>query len=239
MRAYGDRRDLHAVWWSRGPGQIGDHHRAINIGVLPHFEGIWALRPLAGPAACIVAAARGAVEVKLWGGGLRSPASGARRAKGASRGVMRTSVAPTARRREARALAFIGPDETALAVKFRGLSRVVLVEGRDLALHQALLARCRVLVAGDTGLGHLAALVGVPVVTAAGPTPVRECGPWGDQHTVVESGHAMSCRPCFGTVLWGHCPFGRRCMTTIAAADVLEPVLARLERPSLSGPKAI
>ena len=72
---------------------------------------------------------------------------------------------------------FIGPDETALAVKFRGLSRVVLVEGRDLALHQALLARCRVLVAGDTGLGHLAALVGVPVVTAAGPTPVRECGP--------------------------------------------------------------
>lgn len=59
----------------------------------------------------------------------------------------------------------------------------------------ALLARCRTVITNDSGLMHLAAAVGTPVVALFGPT-VTEFGfsPAGEGHQVLE--RPMSCRPC-------------------------------------------
>ena len=84
------------------------------------------------------------------------------------------------------------------------------------------LAQAGTAVAGDTGVGHLAAAVGTPVVTIMGPT-VPELGytPWGVHRTV---GLSLDCRPCsaFGD---DRCPLGHhRCMRELAPATVTKAV---------------
>jgi heptosyltransferase-2 len=92
----------------------------------------------------------------------------------------------------------------------------------------ALLGRLSGLVTNDSGLMHLSAAVGTPVVALFGPT-VGEFGflPAGPGHQVLE--RPLSCRPCSlhgGPV----CPRGHfRCLKEIAPEEVLA-ALTRLER---------
>lgn len=58
----------------------------------------------------------------------------------------------------------------------------------------ALLARCRLAVAGDTGALHLAVALGKPVVGLYGPTSPRLTGPWGPRATVLWDN--LFCGPC-------------------------------------------
>lgn len=51
-------------------------------------------------------------------------------------------------------------------------------------------------VANDSGPLHMAAAVGIPVVTMFGPTDPRRTGPYGAGHHVVRS--EMDCCPCLG-----------------------------------------
>lgn len=92
----------------------------------------------------------------------------------------------------------------------------------------AVLARSAVLVTNDTGLMHLAAAVGTPVLAIFGPTS-RELGfyPNGDRFSIVEVD--LPCRPC--TTKGGEvCPVGTHdCMMKIAPDQVLEKVLELLE----------
>lgn len=117
--------------------------------------------------------------------------------------------------------------ETALrsAVRHPEALRVVRQPIRRVA---ALLGRLTALVTNDTGLMHLAAAVGTPVVALFGPT-VGEFGflPSGSGHQVLEV--PLSCRPCS---LHGgdSCPRGHfRCLMEIAPEEVLA-ALTRLER---------
>lgn len=86
----------------------------------------------------------------------------------------------------------------------------------------ARLAGAAAVVAGDTGLGHLAAAVGTPVVSLFGPTvPAFGYTPWGE-HRVVETD--LGCRPCS---LHGSeaCPLGHHaCMQTLSPSAVLAAV---------------
>jgi lipopolysaccharide heptosyltransferase II len=83
----------------------------------------------------------------------------------------------------------------------------------------ALLARCRALVSGDTGVMHMATGVNTPVIALFGPT-VRAFGffPYAPGAVVLE--RDLACRPC---TAWGteRCPLGHhRCLRDISPTEV-------------------
>jgi len=119
-----------------------------------------------------------------------------------------------------------GPGEEALVERVAAsvreggrLAQAVTERGFDATLDA--LARCRALVAGDTGLMHLAAACGVPVVGVFGPTTSGD-GFWCHPGEVVEA--ALACRPCsrYGGA---RCPVGdHRCMDAVSVDDVVAAV---------------
>lgn len=124
-----------------------------------------------------------------------------------------------------------GPEDLAVgeAVTAAGEERAASAAGAfDLLGSAALLKRVRALVAGDTGLMHLATAVGTPVVALFGPT-VEAFGffPYHAKATVLQ--RDLSCRPCSshgGPV----CPLKHhRCLQDLQPIDVLE-ALRRLPR---------
>ncbi len=53
------------------------------------------------------------------------------------------------------------------------------LQGSDLAVYAALLQRAALVVANDTGPGHMAAALGRPLISLLGPTDPARWGPWG------------------------------------------------------------
>jgi heptosyltransferase-2 len=101
-------------------------------------------------------------------------------------------------------------------------TRAASLVGRDRSeTLPALLADIDVLVAGDTGVAHLAAALGTPTVTLFGPTDPALSAPRGPG-TVVR--HRVPCAPCF----YRSCPIEHPCMRDITAAEVAEHVQAAL-----------
>lgn len=90
----------------------------------------------------------------------------------------------------------------------------------------------RAAVTNDTGLMHVAAAVGVPVVAVFGSThPALGFAPAGAGHAVLVSNRG--CQPC---TLHGRptCPLGHHgCVTDLAPASVLRELAARV--PALAG----
>jgi ADP-heptose:LPS heptosyltransferase len=60
----------------------------------------------------------------------------------------------------------------------------------------ALLAECSLYLGGDTGLMHLAASCGTPVVAIFGASCRHRFGPWGRRHRVISA--LLPCGPCHG-----------------------------------------
>jgi heptosyltransferase-2 len=116
-------------------------------------------------------------------------------------------------------------DEPVAATVTREIPAVSLVglDGPDLL--PAVLAEMAVLVCGDTGVAHLAAALGTPVVSLFGPTDPALSAPLG---RVAIVHHAVPCAPCF----YRACPIEHPCMRGISAAEVGERVAALLARAS-------
>lgn len=139
------------------------------------------------------------------------------------RRIMRSLLAANT---DARIALLIGPHEqdvsTQLAVDD---PRVVTIEQMPLPAVASIVARMRALLAGDSGLGHVAAAMNVPTITLAGPTAVSTTHPWSDRNVIVRTRETLSCMPCYGTPLYGRCPYGTRCMRTIDDDDILAALL--------------
>ncbi|MDE2080275.1 MAG: glycosyltransferase family 9 protein [Burkholderiales bacterium] len=77
-----------------------------------------------------------------------------------------------------------GPGEHALARELYPAAH--LIEGADLGVYAALLQRAALVVANDTGPGHMAAAVGSRVISVLGPTVAERWAPWGPQVRVLQ-----------------------------------------------------
>ncbi|MFH1858523.1 MAG: glycosyltransferase family 9 protein [Candidatus Omnitrophota bacterium] len=69
--------------------------------------------------------------------------------------------------------------------------------GQTLKETAALLGRCRLFVSNDTGLSHLAAAVGIPVISIFGPTNPWKSRPVGESCVIIRKD--LSCGPCYET----------------------------------------
>jgi len=105
---------------------------------------------------------------------------------------------------------------------------IINLAGRtSLAELAGVLRRAKLAVTTDTGVMHLAAALGTPLVALFGPTAPWRTGPFGEGHQVVRL--ELPCSPCFKR----RCP-APRCLTelppqTVAAA--CEKILSKAEIP--------
>lgn len=114
-------------------------------------------------------------------------------------------------------LLFFGPEDSDFASEPRdALSRVVKVQNMPLKFVASLMAKTNAFLCGDTGLGHVAAAVGVPVVTVAGPTKIEQTRPWGGGNLIVRTEYSLPCMPCYDTPLYARCPISQKCITTVS-----------------------
>jgi heptosyltransferase-2 len=123
----------------------------------------------------------------------------------------------------------IGPGEESLgaAVAAAGHARLPVL-GADLDPLElaALFSLARVVVANDSGPMHLAAAVGVPVVTFFGPTDPGRTAPSGSPSKILD--RYVFCSPCF----LKECPYRHECMREITPEDALRAVEELLNRPA-------
>lgn len=87
----------------------------------------------------------------------------------------------------------------------------------------AVLAEAALAVTPDSGAMHMAAAVGVPVVSLWGATSAARSAPHGSSQLTVTG--SAACAPCY----LRRCPIGRVCMEGIHTADVLARVAAVVE----------
>ena len=107
-----------------------------------------------------------------------------------------------------------------------------MLAGRDRpALLPSLLAELDALVAGDTGVAHLAAALGTPVVALFGPTDPALSAPRGRALALT---HPVPCAPCFYRV----CPIEHPCLRGLDAPRVRDAVLTLIASAPAGGTAA-
>jgi heptosyltransferase II len=99
-----------------------------------------------------------------------------------------------------------------------GAGAVDLTGKTTLAQAMALIARCRVFVTNDSGLMHVAAALGVPLVAVFGSTDPARTGPLSRNSRVIYK--PIPCAPC----LKARCPQNRECMEAISVEEVFAEV---------------
>ena len=99
----------------------------------------------------------------------------------------------------------------------------LIVENRSLPEVAALLHRSRLYLGNDSGITHLAAAVGCPVVALFGPSDLIKWAPRGERVRVID--HRTRCAPCHGTSdREPSCH--RECITETGIDEVMEAVHA-------------
>ena len=112
-----------------------------------------------------------------------------------------------------------GDNEVAAQVRHNaGVPLIDLTGMTTLAQAMALIARCRLFITNDSGLMHVAAALGVPVIAIFGSTDPERTGPRGEVCRVVR--RPVPCAPCLKT----ECPEDRKCMKLITVEEVFEEV---------------
>lgn len=86
-----------------------------------------------------------------------------------------------------------------------------------------ILSKARVAVGPDTGLMHLSAAVGTPVVSLWGATSPLRTGPYGFDDLAIQG--KAACSPCY----LRRCPIGRLCMQSIDVEEVVGKVARALK----------
>lgn len=125
-------------------------------------------------------------------------------------------------------LLFASPNERELQAQVAGSmdTSPILVKAANLREVAALIAACDIYIGNDTGPMHIAAAVGTPVIALFGSTNHIRSGPYGDRHTVVQSGMDLDCNPCHPGRNPGGCGAGS---CAVIDGITVEQVLAAVE----------
>jgi heptosyltransferase-1 len=118
-----------------------------------------------------------------------------------------------------------GPGEEEEARQLRDMADTGIVLPANLGVAQlaALLKKADMYVGGDTGVMHLAAFSGVPVLAIFGPTDPRVNAPFGPMHRIVRQ--ELPCSPCRDK----QCT-ARTCLRSITPEEVFEEAKAMWSR---------
>ncbi|MDP3142841.1 MAG: ATP-binding protein, partial [Candidatus Omnitrophota bacterium] len=109
---------------------------------------------------------------------------------------------------QAAILVFKGPNENG-GLDFGLLEKngCTIVEGFSLLEVAALIERCNLFIANDSGLGHVAAARNIPVISIFGPSKAHQTRPYGRRVTVMQQGECLGCfgakepfKPCQGKI---------------------------------------
>lgn len=110
-----------------------------------------------------------------------------------------------------------------------GRDRLIDLTGAiPLARSVAIVSRCRLFIGTDSGLMHLAAAVGTPVVALFGAGIAAKWAPRGPRHRVVN--HHLACSPCTRFGLTPVCPIRVRCLREISVEEVFRAAREGLGR---------
>jgi heptosyltransferase II len=101
----------------------------------------------------------------------------------------------------------------------------ILIAGEtSLSQSMALLNCCRLVITNDSGLMHVAAALGLPVVAIFGSTDASATGPLGPYTRIVQ--HRVPCNPCG----LRECPIDFRCMEGLSVAVVYRAALELVKK---------
>lgn len=122
-------------------------------------------------------------------------------------------------------------DQDAARVITAGVPETIREQLKNLTGHTRLLdaidviGMSRVVLTHDSGLMHLAAAVGKPIVALYGPSSMEETPPLSEQAEMLT--HAVPCQPCFQRT----CPLGHHaCLTELSVDRVLQAITRALGR---------
>ncbi|HUD72081.1 MAG TPA: glycosyltransferase family 9 protein [Dongiaceae bacterium] len=130
-------------------------------------------------------------------------------------------AAQASRRLAAQPVIFGGPDDREVVRGALDASErtAIAAADQDIAGTAALIARCRAFVTNDSGLMHLASLMGVPTLALFGPSDPVKNRTVGQQPRVVRLG--LACSPCSKTHAMSACEH-HDCLRTLETARVFE-----------------
>jgi heptosyltransferase-2 len=128
----------------------------------------------------------------------------------------------------ARAVVFGGADDgDAVDVVLRSAGgRALAARGQDIGATAGLMARCAAFVSNDSGLMHVAGLLGVPTVALFGPSDPVKNRPLGHRTRVLRLG--LPCSPCSKEHAMNVCDH-HDCLRTLETGPVLQALEAILE----------
>lgn len=112
---------------------------------------------------------------------------------------------------------------------------IMAIGSTNLRQSMALLANCRFLICNDSGIMHLGAALGTPLIALFGPQSPVKFGPWGKKARVLYA--QFPCSPCRQKFFKECEPSYRQsllCMEAITPAQVLD--LFKVEYQKVTGP---
>jgi ADP-heptose:LPS heptosyltransferase len=130
-----------------------------------------------------------------------------------------------------------GPDEhTLLQSVAERLPGSLVVTPPGIGTLAALVRRCHLVIAGDTGPLHLAAALGSRTVALYGPSDPLRAGPAGSGHQILK--HPCPCGWTPGPFFNRRCP-DPPCMQAIQVEEVLAAADRQLESPAGISPRTV
>lgn len=123
-----------------------------------------------------------------------------------------------------------GPDDEKECDKIISLMKNKVVKAPNTNIQQmaALIYKCKVLIANDSGPMHISTAMGTPTLSLHGPTDPKLQGPYGDKHEWINKNdlHCIICNLL-------ECPYNHECFLELDTNQVMQKVDLLIEKNNL------